>query len=110
MRHPITERAVILLPPADDGRWARAVLDAGLTGSKGVAFTWSPGEAGLTIAGEKRLVLVINPAEWGTSDGSMVPWFRQNTPGVLVREQTFAAPGDLTTWLRGVTNPFEGAQ
>jgi hypothetical protein len=110
MRHPVQERAVILLPPTDDGRWARAALAAGLTGPKGVTFTWSPGEAGLTIAGEKRLVLVINPAEWGTPDGSMVPWFRQNTPGVLVREQTFAAPDDFTAWLRSLSNPFEGAQ
>jgi hypothetical protein len=110
MRHPVQRRLVILLPPYDDGRWGRAVLDAGFFGQGGVTICWSPGEAGLTIAGEERIVLVVNPAEWGTPDGSMIPWFRRNTPGVKVREETFLTPKALTDWLRATPNPFTGAQ
>jgi hypothetical protein len=110
MRHPVQKRAVILLPPFDDGRWGRAVMEAGYYGQGGATITWSPGEAGLTIAGEQRLVLVVNPVEWGTPDGSMVPWFRENTPGVKVREESFASPQALTDWLRAAPNPFDGAQ
>jgi hypothetical protein len=109
MRHPVEQRGVILLPPFDDGRWVRAVVDAGYYGQGGATMTWSPGEAGLTIAGETRMVLVVNPLEWGTPDGSMVPWFHQNTPGVQVREETFLTPKALTDWLRATSNPFEGA-
>ncbi len=110
MKHPVQRRVVILLPPFDDGRWGRAVLDAGYYGQGGVTITWSPGEAGLTIAGETRLVLVVNPLEWGTPDGSMVPWFRANTPGVKVREETFASPKALTDWLKANPDPFAGMQ
>ncbi len=110
MKHPVQKRAVILLPPYDDGRWGQAVLNAGYYGQGGVTVTWSPGEAGLTIAGEQRVVLVINPLEWGTPDGSMVPWFRQNTPGVKVREETFGTPEALSAWLRSNPDPFQGAQ
>lgn len=110
MRHPVQRRLVILLPPYDDGRWARAVLDAGYFGQGGVTLCWSPGEAGLTIAGEERIVLVVNPAEWSTPDGSLVPWFRRNTPGVKVREETFLTPKALADWLRATPNPFTGAQ
>ncbi|GEM_PF-5411610 len=109
MKHPVERRAVILLPPFDDGRWARAVLDAGYHGQGGVTLTWSPGEAGLTIAGEQRLVLVVNPAEWGTPDGSMIPWFAEHMPDVQVREETFARPEALTAWLRANPDPFTPA-
>lgn len=109
MRHPVQKRAVILLPPFDDGSWAKAVLDAGYHGRAGVALCWSPGEAGLTIAGEERYVFVINPQEWGTSDGSMVPWFNEHTPGVQVREEMFASPQALTEWLRTNADPFLAA-
>ena len=108
MKHPVERRGVILLPPFDNGEWARAVLEAGYHGQGGVTLTWSPGEAGLTIAGEQRLVLVVNPTEWGTPDGSLIPWFAQNTPGVLVREETFASPRALTDWLRAHPDPFAG--
>jgi hypothetical protein len=110
MRHPVQQRAVILLPPFDSGEWGQAVLDAGYHGQGGVTITWSPGEAGLTIAGEKRAVLVVNPVEWGTPDGSMVPWFRENTPGVLVREETFNTPDALRDWLRANPDPFQHAE
>lgn len=110
MRHPVDQRVVILLPPFDDGRWGRAVLAAGYHGQGGATLAWSPGEAGLTIAGEERIVLVINPQEWGTPDGSMVPWFRANTPGVKVREEMFLTPDALRDWLRATTNPFANAQ
>lgn len=110
MRHPVDQRGVILLPPFDTGDWARAVIDAGFHGQGGVTITWSPGEAGLIIAGEVRMVLVVNPLEWGTPDGSMVPWFHQNTPGVLVAEKTFDDPDDLIDWLRGNPNLFSGAE
>ena len=106
MKHPLQRRGVILLPPYDDGRWARAVLDAGYHGQGGVTLCWSPGEAGLTISGEQRLVLVVNPVEWGTPDGSMLPWFRQNMPNVLVREETFLNPQALTTWLQANPDPY----
>ncbi len=109
MKHPVERRGVILLPPFDDGRWARAVLDAGYTGQSGVTVCWSPGEAGLTIAGEQRFVFVVNPAEWATPDGSLVPWFSAHTPGVLVKEQTFLNPQALTTWLRENPDPFSAA-
>ena len=106
MKHPVQKRGVILLPPFDDGRWARAALDAGYHGQGGVTLCWSPGEAGLTIAGEQRFVLVVNPAEWGTPDGSMIPWFNRHTPGVGVREETFLNPQALTDWLRANPDPF----
>jgi len=106
MRHPVERRGVILLPPFDDGRWARAVLDAGYYGRGGVTLSWSPGEAGLTIAGEQRFVLVVNPAEWATPDGSMIPWFREHMPAVLVREETFLNPQALSEWLRANPDPF----
>ncbi len=107
MKHPVQRRGVILLPPYDDGRWARAVLEAGYHGQSGVTLCWSPGEAGLQIAGEQRLVLVVNPVEWSTPDGSLVPWFKKNMPAVLVREETFLNPGALTAWLRANPDPFK---
>ncbi|MBN2470642.1 MAG: hypothetical protein JXN59_07970, partial [Anaerolineae bacterium] len=110
MKHPVEKRAVILLPPFDNGEWGRAVLDAGYHGQGGVTVTWSPGEAGLTIAGEERVVLVVNPAEWDTPDGSMVPWFRENTPGVKVREETFLKPEVLRDWLKSNPNLFDNVQ
>lgn len=109
MRHPVEERSVILLPPFDDGSWARAVLAAGYHGQGGMTLCWSPGEAALTIAGEQRRVLVINPDQWGTPDGSMVPWFAQNAPGVVVLERTFETPQALTDWLRSTPDPFVSA-
>ncbi|MBN1965143.1 MAG: hypothetical protein JW910_10890, partial [Anaerolineae bacterium] len=63
--------------------------------------------AGLSITGEQRLVLVVNPTEWGTADGSLIPWFRDQFPGVLVREEQFASPAALTGWLLTHPDPFE---
>jgi len=40
----------------------------------------------------------------------MVPWFRANTPGVKVREETFASPKALTDWLKTTPDPFAGMQ
>jgi len=86
------DREYVLLPPAADAAWARAVVKGGRN-TRRYAIGGSADDAGIGDL-DSRSVVAVNPQDW-PGPLSLEDFFRQYYPGVEYREIIAVTPEEL---------------
>jgi len=91
------ERTYVLLPPAADVAWARAVLEA-TWDAQGWSVGRSADDAGIGDL-DRRVVVAVNPGGWPSD---LQGFFQQHYPGVIYKAVVADTPAELRKRLQAM--------